>query len=295
MSSYIGRFAPSPTGPLHAGSLVAAMASFLDARQHDGQWLLRIDDADLTRVQAGSAQTIVQQLKHYGFEWHGAITHTQDFRGNHCRALQGLEQAGHVYGCSCSRATLTAQLTEPLAGERRYTGQCREKDLSAAAPECRALRLKVGQTRMSYIDRWAGSQSQSLDETEGDFVVWRPESVVGIPGGLHSYQFTMPCDDAAQGVTHVVRGADLLTSTARQLYVYDRLSLARPSYLHVPVVLTGNGVKLSKQNHAAALPSTDPLPTLERALMHLGAPPTGAHTMAEFWRIAQQSWAQRFN
>jgi glutamyl-Q tRNA(Asp) synthetase len=290
MQPYVGRFAPSPTGPLHQGSLVAALASYLDAKVHGGRWLLRIDDADLSRVQAGSAQTIAAQLKHYGFVWDGDITHTQDFRAQHEAALKQLQAASRVYACACTRAKLS---TGSKGTERAYSGICRH--LSVPPDACRALRLKASGQSFGFFDRWQGACVPSLGDAVDDIVLWRPKSVIQFAGGLYSYQFTMPCDDAAQGVTHVVRGADLLSSTARQLAIYDALQLKRPQYLHVPVVTMEGGLKLSKQNHAPPLPSTDPIPAVQQALTHLGCESSQACNLAAFWRSACAAWEKRLS
>ncbi len=286
MTQYIGRFAPSPTGPLHLGSLVTALASYLDAMVHGGQWLLRMDDADLNRVQSGAADTIAAQLKHYGFTWQGAVSRTQLFRASHQHALQQLQSDGRLYACRCTRAVLVRD-----GDERIYNGACRQANVPC--DETRSRRLIVGNAVIQFNDRWQGDQQQTLATAVGDFVVWRPENVVKRIGGLYSYQLTMPCDDAANGVTHVVRGADLLGCTARQLYVYYVLNLKRPSYLHVPLVRTSDGLKLSKQNHAAPLPSSNPIPLLAQAMTHLGCSPSHATTMQSFWRDAARSWEQR--
>jgi glutamyl-Q tRNA(Asp) synthetase len=290
---YIGRFAPSPTGPLHTGSLVAALASYLDALVHGGTWLLRIDDADLSRVQAGAASIIAAQLKHYGFVWHGNLSHTQDNRAVHVAALSQLQRQDKVYACGYTRADL-ATLPSSDIGERVYDARCRDNPISPQ--DVRALRLRVDNTAITFTDRCCGEQTQDLATQVGDFVLWRPASVVGYVGGLYNYQLTMPVDDAAACVTHVVRGADLLGNTARQLYIYDLLGLPRPSYLHVPLVLGVDGAKLSKQHGAAPLaylPSTDPLPVLNQALQHLGCGVSTALTQAGFWRDACSAWARQ--
>ena len=289
---YVGRFAPSPTGPLHAGSLVAALASYLDARVHGGQWLLRLDDADLSRVQAQAAQTITAQLAHYGFQWHGAVAHTQTFRPQHATALSTLGKQGLCYACACSRAKLAG--TPPNAlGERVYPRICRNQTL---APDCvRAVRLACPEQIIELKDRWAGVQQQNVARDVGDFVLWRPESVTHFAGGLYNYQLTMVVDDAAQGVTHVVRGADLLGNTPRQCLLYDALGLQRPSYLHVPVVMMESGLKLSKQHGAPALPFLDPMPLLDAALVHLGCTATHAGHKQAFWAAAAKQWENRLS
>ncbi len=290
---YIGRFAPSPTGPLHAGSLVAALASYLDALVHGGQWLLRIDDADLSRVQAGAAQTIVAQLQHYGFVWHGTPRHTQEQREAHAAAMVKLQTLGKVYACRCTRADLLHANISTL-GERLYDRRCVQCVIGTQ--DTRALRLAVGDAHIEFIDRWAGAQTQRLSNAVGDFVLWRPTHVTGFPGGLYNYQLTMPVDDDAAGVTHVVRGADLLGNTARQLYVYDLLCLQGPVYMHVPILRQADGAKLSKQHGATALPmlpSTDVISLLNQALAHLGCVTSMATHARSFWRDATAAWAAR--
>jgi glutamyl-Q tRNA(Asp) synthetase len=275
---------------LHQGSLVAALTSYLDAKVHGGRWLLRIDDADLSRVQTGSAQTIAAQLKYYGFVWDGDLTHTQDFRAQHEAALKQLQAASRVYACACTRAQLS---TGSNGLERTYSGFCRH--LNITQEDCRALRLTVDSQALAFTDRWQGFCAPSVGGILDDIVLWRPQSVVQFAGGLYSYQFTMPCDDAAQGVTHVVRGADLLSSTARQLAIYDALQLKRPQHLHVPVVTMEGGLKLSKQNHATPLPSTDPIPALQQALSHLGCESRQASNLGAFWRSACAAWEKRLS
>ncbi len=295
MSTYVGRFAPSPTGALHTGSLVAALASYLDALVHGGRWLLRIDDSDLTRVQQGAAQTIQAQLRHYGFAWYGAVTHTQDSRASHRTALAQLTGAGQTYACACTRAQLASTCIN-AAGERVYNSTCSNKNI--LPQDARALRLRVADTSIQFTDRWAGEQSQNVAVQAGDFVLWRPETVTGFADGLYNYQLTMPVDDAASGVTHVVRGVDLLGNTARQLYLYGLLALPRPSYMHVPLVVGVDGAKLSKQHGAAAvahLPGTDPLPVLNQGLAHLGCEVSTAVSHAAFWRDACAAWEKRLN
>jgi glutamyl-Q tRNA(Asp) synthetase len=221
------------------------------------------------------------------------LTHTQDFRSAHHAALKSLQQKGRVYPCACTRSQL-ANLPVSETGERVYDGRCQHSQVLAS--DARALRLRVADVTISFTDRWCGQQSQALAQQVGDFVLWRPQSVVGFAGGLYNYQLTMVVDDAAAGVSHVVRGADLLGNTARQLHVYDVLALERPSYLHVPVVRLPDGAKLSKQHGAPALPllpSTDPIPLLNQALVHLGCPPCNAVTLTQFWRAATRAWVVR--
>ena len=303
--AYIGRFAPSPTGPLHAGSLVAALASYLDALAHGGKWLVHIDDADTSRVQSGAAQTILAQLAHYGFVSGSTPSYTQDFLTQHAQALSRLWQARRCYGCACTRADVgRSAVTSPL-GERLYAGRCASLGLSLHSPELRAVRLRSPDLAVQFNDLHCGAQSQNIKHAVGDFVLWRPESVGHIntdaasseqvlAKGAFNYQLTIVCDDHALGVTHVVRGADLLGNTARQLYVYKCLGYPAPKYRHVPVLCGASGAKLSKQHGAAALQMTDPLPYLQAAAAHLGlnmkSQWRNATSVAAFWIEAVRAW-----
>lgn len=261
---YIGRFAPSPTGPLHAGSLVAALASWLDARAHGGRWLLRIEDVDAPRSVSGADAQIRAQLEACGLAWDGEVM-VQSARGvAYQAAFDALCDTGLVYPCACTRreiADSVANVREHAFGrELVYPGTCRAGLPTGRAP--RAWRLRVPHGAVRFEDALAGPQSQDLALAVGDFVVRRAD-------GLWAYQLAVVVDDIAQGVTHVVRGADLIDSTARQIHLIRLLGGSQPRYLHVPVVCSADGEKLSKQTGAAAIASQDALVALKAAWTHL--------------------------
>jgi glutamyl-Q tRNA(Asp) synthetase len=281
---YRGRFAPSPTGPLHFGSLVAALASYCDARALGGEWLLRIEDVDAPRTREGAEGQILAALERYGFAWDGGITRQSDRIPLYEEALARLRTAGHAYACACTRRELELA---PLgiSGERVYPGTCRDGiPASHGGRRQRAWRVRVADAIVDCSDRLQGSQRQVLAHDVGDFVVKRAD-------GLFAYQLAVVADDAEQGITDVVRGADLLSSTPRQILLQKLLGLPVPSYLHVPVAINAAGEKLSKQTRASALPHS-PLPTLLAAWRFLGQEPP-ADTPAdvfEFWRWAHATW-----
>jgi len=281
---YRGRFAPTPTGPLHFGSLVAALASYCDARAVGGEWLVRIEDVDLPRSRPAAEAQILAALERYGFEWDGGIVRQADRIPRYEEALARLRAAGYAYACACTRRELEVA---PLgiAGERVYPGTCRDGiPVSRGGRRQRAWRVRVGDAIVDCNDRLQGAQRQELAHDVGDFVVKRAD-------GLFAYQLAVVVDDAEQGITDVVRGADLLSSTPRQVLLQKLLGLPTPSYLHVPVAINAAGEKLSKQTRAAALPET-PMPTLLAAWRFLGqAPPADTSAdVGEFWRWAHASW-----
>ncbi|MDF2446416.1 MAG: Glutamyl/glutaminyl-tRNA synthetase, class Ic, catalytic domain protein [Moraxellaceae bacterium] len=235
---YIGRFAPSPTGPLHLGSLVAAVGSYCDARAAGGQWLLRMEDIDPPRMMPGAADTILRQLEAYGFEWDGGVLWQSTRSEAYLAALEQLRAQGDVFWCCCSRAEL-ARL-----GASAYPGLCRA---FTSPRENAALRLRVPDGIQHFRDLVLGKQSENVREVVGDFVLRRRD-------GLFSYQLAVVVDDAAQGITRVVRGADLLDNTARQIVLQRLLGVPTPEYLHLPLAVHADGSKLSKQTHAGALP-----------------------------------------
>ena len=285
-----GRFAPSPTGPLHFGSLVAALASACDARHAGGEWLLRIEDVDLPRNRPGADAAILRTLERFGFAWDGPVLRQSARADLYHDALRSLQRQGEVYPCDCTRRELEAAVLGP-GGERIYPGTCRQGIPAALAGRtARAQRLAlVGDAGacIEFRDRLQGRQRQDLRAEVGDFVLRRAD-------GLFAYQLAVVVDDAAQGVTHVVRGADLLSSTARQIYLQRRLHVATPAYLHVPVAVNADGAKLSKQTLAAPLPA-DALPALRAAWRFLDQPlPQGSAepaSVAEFWQHAIAAWS----
>lgn len=258
-----GRFAPSPTGPLHFGSLIAALGSFLEIRQHGGEWLVRIEDVDAPRAVPGAAAAILRTLERYGLHWDGPVVYQSRRTTDYQTALECLLGTGLVYPCSCSRRDLASCL-RGRDGALIYPGTCRGGIRSTHRP-C-ALRLRVGGTPIRFRDAIQGEYRQRLDREVGDFVLRRAD-------GLFTYQLAVVVDDAVQGVTHVVRGADLLDSTPRQIYLQRLLGLPTPDYAHLPVAVDARGSKLSKQTGAPPLDERDPGPGLWAALRFLGQTP----------------------
>lgn len=284
--SYCGRFAPSPSGPLHFGSLVAAVGSYLDARSRGGRWLLRMEDVDRPRRQPGAADDILRMLAAFGFEWDGAVL-TQSLRDAEYRqALEQLRATGRVFPCACSRRELAdSQLARVASdGAQVYPGTCRAGLPTGKLP--RAWRLRVDDAQIAFEDGVQGRIEQALAREVGDFVLLRAD-------GLFAYQLAVVVDDAEQGVTHVVRGADLLDSTPRQILLQRLLGLPAPAYAHLPVAVNALGEKLSKQSRAAPLDAARPQPALRAALDFLGqAAPVELDQagLAELWHWAREHW-----
>ncbi len=280
---YRGRFAPSPTGPLHFGSLIAALASFADARAAGGEWLVRIEDVDLPRSRAGAEADILATLARHGFVTDGPVTRQSSRNDLYARAAAQLARRGDIYACTCSRRDLEAARTGS-DGERIYPGNCRGRALPPAPGTRHSLRMRVGETTVAFVDALRGPQREDLADEVGDFIVRRAD-------GLYAYQLAVVVDDAQQQITDVVRGADLLSSTGRQILLQRALALPTPTYLHVPIAVNPSGEKLSKQTRACPLPP-DPLPTLLAAWQFLGqsAPEATPRTPAEFWAFAQRAW-----
>jgi len=285
----VGRFAPSPTGPLHAGSIVAALASWLDARAHGGRWLLRIEDLDPPREQPGAAATIPESLRRLGLRWDDQPLRQSERGAHYAAALETLVRRGLAYPCGCTRREIADSQRRMGAaaqrhGEMPYPGTCRNG--LAPGRDARAWRLRVPEGIVRFEDRWLGPQAQDVAREVGDFVLRRAD-------GLWAYQLAVVVDDAAQGVTDVVRGADLIGSTARQIVLGQALGLPVPRYLHVPVVAGADGEKLSKQNGATAIDAAQPLEVLNAAFGHLGFEQPGART-PDAWLIeATRAWAAR--
>jgi len=281
---YCGRFAPSPTGPLHLGSLVAALASWLDAQAHAGRWLVRIEDIDPPRESAGAARAQLAALAALGLVADEPPTYQSSNSSRYLQALATLQAAGHVYSCRCSR-TEVEQASQRLGlPPTVYPGTCRDLGLVA---EPAARRVRVPAHPVAFVDRAFGEFSQQLEREVGDFVVLRAD-------GLWAYQLAVVVDDAAQQVTNVVRGADLLDNTPRQIHLQRLLKLPTPRYLHVPVVRNAAGEKLSKQTGAAPLQLSDPVGQLEAAWRLLGFAATGATTVAQFLAHAVLAWQERW-
>lgn len=275
-SPYIGRFAPSPSGPLHAGSLLAALASYLDARAHHGCWLVRIEDIDTPRMVDGADQLILQQLRVLGMYWDEEPVWQSRRLALYQSAFEHLDQAGSVYGCACTRAELPPG---------PYPGTCRHGLPAGRVP--RAWRWRVPEGHVSFNDRWSGPQTQDVAREVGDFIIRRAD-------GLWAYQLAVVVDDAAQRITHIVRGADLLDSTARQILLAQALGAPAPITLHVPLLCDAHGYKLSKQNHAPALNLSRPLDILLETWRVLGFDPAGMDTIEAFWPRATLQWRYRF-
>jgi glutamyl-Q tRNA(Asp) synthetase len=279
-AAYVGRFAPSPTGPLHFGSLVAAVASYLQAKARAGQWLLRIEDIDPPREQSGATEAILNALERYGFEWHGDIIYQSRSRKAHEAALQSLLDRSLAYPCGCSRRDLADAPRGPLG--TIYPGTCRD---GCDASET-AIRLRTSDTPISFVDGLQGLQSQNLERESGDFVVRRRD-------GLIAYHLAVVVDDAIQGITEVVRGIDLMDSTPRQIWLQQLLGYRIPDYIHIPVITHPNGDKLSKLTGAAGIPSTGTARVLVAALIALQQEPPGDLRRAEqpeVWQWAIENW-----
>jgi glutamyl-Q tRNA(Asp) synthetase len=279
LTSPVARFAPSPTGPLHAGSLLAAVGSYLDARAHGARWLIRIEDLDTPRVVPGCADLMLRTLEAFGFEWDGPVVHQSTRRQAYDDALAQLATAGRTFRCSCSRKDLTTNGAEEAHG---YPGTCR---LGPTREGTTSVRFRVGDGRIDFHDLFLGVQCFEL-ATCGDFVVRRRD-------GIPSYQLAVVVDDAWQGVTRVVRGADLLSSTPWQLDLQAALGLPRPIYGHLPLVVEKDGSKLSKSRHAVPLdPSRAPLGLVSTLTLLSQAPPPGLadSSMKDVWKWAVANW-----
>ncbi|MBI2747307.1 MAG: tRNA glutamyl-Q(34) synthetase GluQRS [Burkholderiales bacterium] len=282
---YVGRFAPSPTGPLHAGSLVAALASWLDARAHGGRWLVRIEDVDVPRCVPGADRVILQQLADCGLLPDEPPLYQSQRSALYQQALDELVARGLAYPCACSRRDIEAEQqrlgrAKPRHGELVYPGTCRD-GLHSKAP--RAWRLRVPASIVPWTDRRLGPQTQDVEADVGDFVLKRAD-------GYFAYQLAVVVDDGAQGVTHIVRGEDLADNTARQILLQFALGLPTPVYLHTPLVLGANGEKLSKQNGAQALDTRDPLLALKTAADVLDLRVSGT-TIGDCLTAATAQWA----
>lgn len=274
---YRGRFAPSPSGPLHDGSLLAAMASYLDAKVHNGDWLLRIEDIDAPRVVLGVDRYIMQQLLALGMQWDEKPVWQSKRLALYQQAFDALLAQDLVYGCSCTR--------QQLPPEGAYPGTCKHRRLTAA--QARSWRFRTPPGTEAFLDRWQGAQQQDVQAQTGDFIIRRAD-------GYWAYQLAVVIDDGKQGITDIVRGADLLDSTARQRMLSRALGCAPARVMHVPLLCDETGRKLSKQNHAAAMDLSDPVRTLNNAWQQLGFETIAAPNAAAFWDTAKRHWAARF-
>jgi glutamyl-Q tRNA(Asp) synthetase len=283
MQVYRGRFAPSPTGPLHFGSLVAAVGSYLDARAHDGEWHVRIEDLDPPRVAPGAADQILKTLEACGMEWTGAVVYQSARSDAYHAAIHALRRAGALYPCACSRREIADSAVAGIEGYV-YPGTCREG--LAAERTARAWRLRTRGAKIAFDDALQGRIEHDLEAQIGDFVLYRADSV-------YAYQLAVVVDDAEQAMTDVVRGADLLDSTPRQIYLQRLLGLPTPRYAHLPVAVDTRGEKLSKQTLAEAIDPKHVSVSLVQALRFLGQepPPHLAREHARaVWAWAYENW-----
>lgn len=293
MPAYTGRFAPSPTGPLHEGSLVAALASWLDARAHDGRWLVRIEDIDTPRIDYGADEIILGQLAICGLIGDEAPLYQSTRLPAYEDALAQLAAAELVYPCGCSRreveeVLITLGFLQERHEERVYPGTCRH---GLGGKPARAIRVLTSlgneDVTIRWIDRRLGRQWQNVTREVGDFVLKRAD-------GLFAYQLAVVVDDAHQGVTHIVRGEDLTDNTPRQIHLQRLLGLPSPEYLHTPLVMGVNGHKLSKQNGATPLDVSSPISALQQAARVLDLPRIEALSVSEWLAAATRAWAARW-
>jgi len=280
---YRGRFAPSPTGPLHFGSLVAAVASYLEAKSRAGEWLVRMEDLDTPRNVPGAADDILRALTACGMRWDDAVIYQSARTDAYHAELHRLRALGLVYPCACSRREIADSAVSGIEGPV-YPGTCREG--LAPGKTVRAWRIDVRGADIRFDDAIQGPVHQDLATDIGDFVLLRADHV-------YAYQLAVVVDDAEQGITDVVRGADLLDSTPRQIFLHKLLKFTPPRYCHVPVAANANGEKLSKQTHAAAVDYARPQAALVPALRFLGQQPPDDlvdANIGEFWNWALRNW-----
>lgn len=260
--SYRGRFAPSPTGPLHLGSLVAAVGSYIRAKSQDGIWLIRIEDIDPPREEAGASESILETLTAHGMVSDEPVLYQHQRSEAYQHALNQLQESNHLYWCNCTRKTIRESSDDPY-GPIVYPSICKAKNLNAN--QGRALRVKTNDLITYFDDQYIGRFEQNLYQETGDFVLLRAD-------GLFSYQLAVVVDDAFQGITEVVRGQDLVDNTPRQVYLQKLLEYSTPDYIHLPLVFNDDGQKLSKQNLAPALDNHKAVSNISKALEILGYP-----------------------
>jgi glutamyl-Q tRNA(Asp) synthetase len=280
---YRGRFAPSPTGPLHFGSLVAAVGSYLDARTRGGTWLVRMEDLDRPRTVPGAADAILHALEALGMAWDETVLYQSSHDDAYRAALDTLKKRGLVYPCACSRREIADSAVNGIDGPV-YPGTCRKGLLAGRAT--RAERMLTRGARIEFTDAVQGRTVHDLERQIGDFVLKRAD-------GLYAYQLAVVVDDAAQGITDIVRGADLLDSTPRQIWLQQQLGCPTPRYAHLPVAVNVVGEKLSKQTLAPAVDAAAPVPLLNDALAFLGQPriaDCAPQDIAAFWPRAIAGW-----
>ena len=281
-SRYVGRFAPSPTGELHFGALVAAVASYADAKRHNGAWLLRIDDVDQPRSVDGSSESIIAALEAFGFNWDGPIRRQSERQHHYQDAITDLRKRSLAYPCRCSRRRIRKTAPQGVEG-LVYPGTCR--NWRGTGEEQTAIRLITTDTQVTAPDRIAGDITQNLESDIGDFVIFRAD-------GIAAYQLAVVVDDFLDNVTHVVRGADLALSTPRQVYLQNRLHYPTPRYAHVPLVRDRDGAKISKSDGAYPLNPAKPLSALKAAWRFLRQIPMPEPVQDPelFWTHAAKTW-----
>jgi glutamyl-Q tRNA(Asp) synthetase len=280
---YTGRFAPSPTGPLHMGSLMTAVASYCQTKLHNGKWLLRIEDIDPPRELPGATQSIISTLDKLGFEWDGDILYQSERSELYRHAIEHLQQQELVYPCLCSRKKIAATGVATRFGVR-YAGDCRNRRDSGG--KAHSLRIKVPSKIIQIDDLIQPLRQQNLWEDTGDFIIKRAD-------GQYAYQLAVVVDDADQQITEVVRGSDLLDSTARQIYLLHCLEYAVPDYAHIPVLVDQQGDKLSKQSYAAAIDVKTGSQALWKALWYLNQQPPAdlrQDSIREIWQWSLRNW-----
>ncbi|MDP3677937.1 MAG: tRNA glutamyl-Q(34) synthetase GluQRS [Methylotenera sp.] len=280
----IGRFAPSPTGPLHFGSLVAAVASYLEVKTHQGRWLLRMEDLDKPREIKGAADTILHSLEKFGFEWDGDVLYQSQRHGLYEEAFNSLKNKQLIYPCTCTRKEIADTTNQFGIDGIIYPGTCLSHPLKPN--EANAWRVKTNALEISFVDAIQGEIKQTLSQNVGDFILKRAD-------GLFAYQLAVVVDDAAQDITHIVRGADLLDSTPRQIYLQQLLGFSTPHYAHVPVATNAAGEKLSKQTLAKPITEDDANHLIFEALSFLGQYPSAdlKHaSLNEIWHWATNHW-----
>ena len=282
MSHYIGRFAPSPTGKLHAGSLAAALASYLDARAHNGEWLIRIEDVDTFRCHSEFSHSILEVLNRLHLYSDREVIFQSQRTERYQEVFEHLINLGRSYGCSCSRREIDETDARLGLPHGYYPGTCRH----GAQGPVRSYRFRTSSEPTIFVDRRLGSYQQNVEKTVGDFVIKRAD-------GLFAYQLAVIVDDHDQGVTDIVRGEDLLDNTPRQLQLYEALDWPVPTYMHIPLVLNNRHEKLSKQDGARPL-TDDLLQECEHAWTHLGFTRIGADTLDAFYKVAIPLWKARW-
>jgi glutamyl-Q tRNA(Asp) synthetase len=280
--SYIGRFAPSPSGALHFGSLVAALGSYLDARSNGGQWLVRMEDLDPPREKAGAADDILRTLESFGLEWDGPVMYQSRRQEAYREAMEELRRTDRIYSCYCSRKEISVAGQTGVEGVI-YPGTCRSLRSRSHAPH--SQRLITEYEAVTFHDRIFGKIRQHVESEIGDFILHRAD-------GYFAYQLAVVVDDAEQGITRIVRGADLLLSTPRQILLQELLQLPTPQYAHLPLVTDDHGRKLSKQSLDLPVERLSPLPALHKAYAFLGQkrPDCDFISTGEFCSWAKDHW-----